>query len=289
VNNDWHGPAGQWWTGAPLDYYGRYGFAAGTVWPNDLLNSDVDSRFKNQGIFRIMVGGDADLKTMRPAKYVDYSISSTTLSSLRDALTNTSSFAVDQIIAQGYPLWTDYAYTASDLTYATVVNEYRLSGHNTNISGAIPVFGYGLPSQAIIDPSTSAVIGTLLPRLNGPWLAGIMNEARYGQFLAGDLSVAAYRYAKTRKFGLGDLHPAFYMPPLRMKWNGYNDIILDETAASLFANARHAASRQVGLVSIYKSETGAKGGGEGRAGTETNLTFGNGVRSLNIFDLNELV
>jgi len=63
---------------------------------------------------------------------------------------------------------------------------------------------------------------------------------------------------------------------------------LDNSAADLFANAKHCANPRVGYVSIYNSTTDATNGGEGRDSTDT-VSWGKGVRSLNIFDLDRLV
>ena len=57
----------------------------------------------------------------------------------------------------------------------------------------------------------------------------------------------------------------------------------------MFANARHSASKKVNLLSIYRSTVAPWVGGEGRDTTTGEPTFGVGVRSLNMFDLNRLV
>ena len=99
-------------------------------------------------------------------------------------------------------------------------------------------------------------------------------------------------------WAMGQLHPEFAVPPLHAKWDGYLDNYVDESAMSLFANTRHGANKKVGLCSIYKSYTPYNSGGEGRDGMTTSAetqnentwkTFGLGVRSLNIFDLAQLV
>ncbi len=94
------------------------------------------------------------------------------------------------------------------------------------------------------------------------------------------------------------LHPSTPFAPLHMGWQGYMRNWIDESAVSLFANARHAANKKVNLLSIYRSLKTVQGG-EGRDGASENdasggplkdyLTFGPGVRSLNIFSLDRLI
>ena len=63
----------------------------------------------------------------------------------------------------------------------------------------------------------------------------------------------------------------------------------DESAAETFANAKHSANERVGFVSIYNSNIDPMRGGEGRDSFDQPVTFGKGVRSLNLFDLDRLV
>ena len=159
----------------------------------------------------------------------------------------------------------DVAYTVSDLTYETSVGENDIadiSGYpqwaNQAVTGVVQAYGRGLAGYF-----------TLPGQINGMWTGGIMTE---GELL---------------RFQHGQLHPAFVPPPLRMKWWGFLDNHLDESAASLFANARHAANKKVNLVSIYKPVTSV--GGAGRDDNVPSATFGLGVRSLDIFELTQLV
>ena len=58
----------------------------------------------------------------------------------------------------------------------------------------------------------------------------------------------------------------------------------------IHSNARHAGSDKVGFVSVYNSSTTTsrpRGIGEGRDGDD--VTYGKGVRSLNLFDLDKLI
>ena len=86
------------------------------------------------------------------------------------------------------------------------------------------------------------------------------------------------------------------IPAEHMNWQGYLLNWIDESAVDVFANARHAANKKVNLVSIYRSVTDISGG-EGRDTPSTDetypvqnyLTYGPGVRSLNMFSLDRLV
>jgi hypothetical protein len=60
----------------------------------------------------------------------------------------------------------------------------------------------------------------------------------------------------------------------------------------MFQNAKHMAEDKVNGLSIYRSHMGGATGGEGRdadAGGADAGSFGVGVRSLNVFDLERLV
>ena len=89
---------------------------------------------------------------------------------------------------------------------------------------------------------------------------------------------------------LGQLHPQFPIPPINLGWQGYTRNWLDESAACLFANAKHAANKKVNLLSIYRSNTLGLRGGEGRdSSLLEGPTYGVGVKSLNMFDLDRLL
>ena len=85
--------------------------------------------------------------------------------------------------------------------------------------------------------------------------------------------------------------PAMPIPPLHMDWQGYLRNWLDYTAANVFQNAKHLAKDKVNGLSIYRSHRGSMSGGEGREagdGSE-NISYGKGVRSLNLFDFERLM
>ena len=83
--------------------------------------------------------------------------------------------------------------------------------------------------------------------------------------------------------------PALPIPPLGMDSLGYMRNWLDESAGGMWQNAKHMAEDKVNGLSIYRSHMGGKGGGEGRDHNSEHCSFGVGVRSLNIFDLERLV
>jgi len=164
---------------------------------------------------------------------------------------------MDQVNSQGYQ-------TMFDLAVNTPGAEDTLSYHvglePGSVSGAEPVFGRGLAGQAD-EPG----------KING-----VMTHARMVE-------------GQGMKWDEGQLHPIFPFPPLHLGWQGYIRNWLDESAANVFANARHGASKKVNLLSIYRASTSPSIGGEGRDTNSGNPTFGLGVRSLNMFDLNRLV
>ena len=259
TNSNWHGPTGRWWNGAACDYYGKYGLYAHNQWES--------KTFRNPGIFRLLVGGDGALKDLEEAQYLAYANYGTSVSSI-STLENGSPY--DQVNAQGYQMAADIAYTLSDITYATIVDENKLvlsSNPNSNtadiaVSGVTHAFGRGLPGY-FMSPG----------KLNGMWTMAKMIDDP----------------APLMKFQDGQLHPEFACPPLGLKWEGFQDNLLDESAASLFANARHAANKKIQLVSIYRPEILYNTGGAGRDSQGQTTSFGVGVRSLNTFELTQLI
>lgn len=247
VNNNWHGPTGRWWNGAACDYYGKYGFAT--------ENRLRTSQFDNYGPFRLMVGGDGDLKALEESAY---GLSSSDVYVLTQISSLEGGSPYDQVNAQGYQMPADYAFSLSDITFSQAVGEFDFVRSIYHFVSALPAFGRGL-------------VGFF----EGPGKHnGFITHARMTE-------------ARSLKWYDGELHPGFAIPPLRCDWEGYFNNRLDESAVSLFANAKHAASKKVNLLSIHKSTD--TDGGISRD-TDTDLTsFGVGVRSLNIFELNQLV
>jgi hypothetical protein len=256
INNQWHGPTGRWYNGAACDYYGKYGYAS--------MNKYHINTFYNNGIFRVLIGDRGILKSLYEHEYKSSGLVPwhPDMHQPLSAQLDGGGSPLDQVNAQGYQTIFDIASSLSgaDITSALIAGEDDSSG----LSGLEYVFGGGL-AGSFQQPG----------KMNGLWQRASMTE--------GNLM----------KWGYGELHPAFATPPLHMKWEGYLDNILDESAASLFANARHAANKKSGMVSIYRSNVWPTNGGEGRdSDSNTNpfdLTFGLGVKSLNIFELTQLV
>jgi hypothetical protein len=164
---------------------------------------------------------------------------------------------MDQINSQGYQTMFDLAVNTPGAEDTVTYHVGLEPGH---VEGAEPVFGRGLAG---------------VPNQPGS-MNGLMTHARMKEGIG-------------MMWDEGELHPVFAFPPLHLDWQGYIRNWLDESAVSVFANARHGANKKVNLVSIYRSSTSAEIGGEGRDTATGNPTFGVGVRSLNMFDLNRLV
>jgi len=263
VNNLWHGPTGRWYNGAACDYYGKYGLYA---W-NQFSSND----FYNYGIFRLMVGGRGNLKALSDVEY-----SYNGLSGIKqDKQLSAGGSMIDQINAQGYQGPTDLAtyLPGSDMRHASWVRE------NTAIIWQPTYLGFKQLNYSGFEKGYEFQFGKGLAgywqkpgKINGLWTHAAMVE---GLGMVWDV---------------GQLHPVQPVPPLNMKWEGYLDNYLDESAVNLFANGKHASNKKVGLCSLIKSITPFDSGGEGRDGYEWDaLSFGPGVRSLNIFELGQLV
>jgi len=222
------------------------------------INQYTTNNFYNYGIYRLMVGGRGILKSLFEHEYREDGATRAI------AQQETGGGAgIDQLNAQGYQTVFDItdSLAGTDITSSVVVKENSCIGNR----GLEFVFGGG-------HAGTFQMPG----KINPLWTHAAMVEG------AGML------------WDQGQLHPQMPTPPLHMAWNGYHNNYLDESAASLFANAKHGANKKVGLCSIYKSLTPPTSGGEGRdglynLGAVPAYTFGLGVRSLNIFELTHLV
>jgi len=164
---------------------------------------------------------------------------------------------MDQINGQGYQTMFDAAVNSFD---AQDLIAYHVGFEPGLTLGAEPVFGRGTAG---------------LPGEPGK-INGMITHARTAD------GVGMY-------WDEGQLHPAFAVPPLHVGWQGYIRNWLDESAANVFSNARHGSSKKVNLLSIYRSTKSARKGGEGRDSDVNYLTYGVGVRSLNMFDINRLI
>lgn len=241
----YHGPVGKWANGVALDYFGLWG--AATTYNND-------NAYRNQGIFRLMLGHRADLKAL-------FGLSSNAVNGIVTIGRDTGGYPIDQINSQGYMMFT---MEASALAGS---DARRILGHmdggpsvsGFSLSAGEDVFGWGLPAPGSGTP------GIIAPGMNA-W--AVRNHLTSGMSNISGV-------------------PSFQMPPLHLDWQGYMRNFLDETGSNIFANAKQLSLKQVNGVSIYRSHNNL--GGEGRDGEPLTDTFGVGVRSLNIFDLNELI
>ena len=258
-----HGPTGKWFNGVSLDYFGLGG--------RRTTYGGCGPVFANTGIFRLMLSTRGDLKSF-------YDVS--TLSGTTDPGSPTNGWRnsavsggspVDQINGAGYTHWTQNV-----RVLGSADNVRRLTGTDSDfpntmyqLSSCLRVFGWGHPSN---DPN--AGVATMPMRVGG--FSGF--NAVSGQ--TGQPS-GSWIYATS---------PApTPMPALGMDSLGFMRNWFDETAAGMWQNAKHMAEDKVNGVSIYRSYRSAQGGGEGRDCKASNSSFGVGVRSLNLFDLERLM
>jgi len=103
--------------------------------------------------------------------------------------------------------------------------------------------------------------------------------------LSGSLSVSS-THPSILQMGTNGLQTSgYYYGSSIMDPGTHKRVMLDESAANTFANAKHAANSMSGkskLVTIYTPHTGI--GGE--AAASTGNTRGRGFKSANVFDLN---
>ena len=243
----YHGPRGKWANGVALDYYGEGGLA--TMYNPKLRATNVARGHENYGIFRLLLGHRGQLKSL------------TDVSSGPGAGVAAPGFqygaAIDQINSAGYQTWAGQAIclSAADEFLKSAGLEGGTYAENLGaVSGAEDVFGQGWAASATNHP------------------AGIQGLISSYTDSEGNVRTNV---------------PGMPIPPLHMDWQGYMRNFLDESGASLFTNAKHAANKKVNAVSIYHSTSNAFSiGGEGRdAGAVATATYGVGCRSLNLFDL----
>ena len=255
-----HGPMGKWRNGVSLDYYGLGG--------RRTTYGGCGNVFANTGVFRLMLSTRGDLKSFYDVSTL--SGVSTGVDGWRDTAMSGGS-PVDQVNGAGYPHWTQ---NVRVLGAADSIR--RLTGTDSDfpqgiyqLSSCLRVFGWGMPSM---NPSAGAA--TMQPRLGG-FSAFNATSGLLGQ------PSGAWIYTTAE--------PATPLPPLGMDSLGYMRNWLDESAAGMWQNAKHMAEDKVNGISIYRSHMGGQTGGEGRDHKASNSSFGVGVRSLNIFDLERLV
>jgi len=172
-----------------------------------------------------------------------------------------------QLNAQGYPL---PGYTASSIPGSDFRNHSEIEQQTQNSASDFgqPIFGARPGNDSEGDTGGNGTTNTR-HLLSNPMIQDLPD----------------FSGESTKRV---QLFPLFPMPPIHMEWQGYLRNFLDESAAETFANAKHGASKMIKLCSIFRSHTDPLTGGEGRDGSG-DYTFGHGVRSLNIFDLNKLV
>jgi hypothetical protein len=244
--NGYHGPAGKWANGVALDYFGLYG--AATTYNND-------NAWRNQGVYRLMLGHRGDLKSMFAVSADHQSNGNITIG--RD----TGGYPIDQVNAQGYMMFVmDASSVAGSDTFRRIIG---LDGGNDisglSLSAFEDIFGWGIPAPGAGVPATIA-----------PEIAAYL-AAKYST--SSTVSISAI--------------PSFSIPPLHMEWQGYMRNFLDETGLHIFSNAKQLSLKKVNGLSVYRSRV--DGGGEGRDGHLADSTFGVGVRSLNLFELDKLL
>tara|TARA_R110000824_G_scaffold4321_1_gene20907 strand:- start:1698 stop:5927 length:4230 start_codon:yes stop_codon:yes gene_type:complete len=263
VGAGYHGPFGKWWNGVSLDYYGRGGRR--TTY-GALGNSNY-----NAGVYRLILSTRGDLKS-----YYDVSTLSGTVSNPSpggDGSYKGSSFSggsfVDQINGQGYTHWTQNVRTLANSDQLRKVgtdSDYIQGLYQT--SGALRVFGWGHPSN-LFDRG----VATMQNRLCGFSSYNVVSGG------TGDPD-NSWIYTTAE--------PEFPIPPINMDWQGYMRNWFDQTASNVWQNAKHLSEDKVNGCSIYRSYQSGDSGGEGRDAPAT-FTYGVGVRSLNLFDMDRLL
>ena len=260
-----HGPMGKWRNGVALDYYGLGG--------RRTTYGGCGAVFANTGVFRLIMSTRGDLKSFYDVSTL--SGTSTGAQGWRNTAFSGGS-PVDQVNGQGYPHWTQNV-----RVLGAADNLRRLTGTDSDypqgiyqLSSCLRVFGWGMPSM-----NPSAGVGTMQPRLGG------FSAYNATSGLEGQPS-GAWIYTTAE--------PATPLPPLGMDSLGYMRNWLDESAAGMWQNAKHMAEDKVNGLSIYRSHMGGLTGGEGRdcdAEFDSGgaCSYGVGVRSLNVFDLERLV
>jgi hypothetical protein len=254
----YHGPGGKWFNGAALDYYGAGGRRS--------TYGALGNTFANTGIYRLMLSTRGDVKTYFGLS----SLSGTT--DIWMATDLSGGWAYDQINGAGYQ---DLNQCVMPLAY----DERRITGTDADYvqgiyqtSGAQRVFGWGNPAPAI-----ASGVGEMQPRMGAV-------SAFYASATLG-----GYALSPEDSWVEQTLSPQFPIPPLHMDWQGYMRNWFDETASNTWQNVKHMAEDKVNAVSIYRSIMNAYQGGEGRDGGADDVSFGCGVRSLNLFDMDRLL
>ena len=267
---NYHGPFGKWWNGVSLDYYGQGG--------RRTTYGALGNSYNNAGVYRLMLSTRGDLKS-----YYDVSTLSGTIQNGNIAAGEDGSYRgsaalggsfVDQVNGQGYTHWTQNVRTLAN------ADQLRKNGTDADFieglyqtSSAMRVFGWGHPSN-LADRG----VATMQNRLGG--------FSSYN-VVSGD-GTASYAGNPDKGWIYMTAEPEFPLPPINMEWQGYMRNWFDQTASNVWQNAKHMSEDKVNGCSIYRSHQSGAAGGEGRDAGST-YTYGVGVRSLNLFDMDRLL
>ena len=259
---NYHGPGGKWWNGVSLDYFGQGG--------RRTTYGSLGSNFHNCGIYRLMFSTRGDLKGMYDVSALSGSYSD--VNGYHNTVLSGGSF-VDQVNGGGYTHFTQCTRMLGTADPRNITNgDSDIPGGVYETSTALRVFGWGNPS-----PTAAQGPAQIQMRLGGFSGMNAYSGSNYPD--------SSWMYSQAA--------PAFPIPPLNMDWQGYMRNWLDDTAANTFQNAKHLAEDKVNGVSIYRSHRGSLGGGEGReagvGGANGQVSYGKGVRSLNLFDFERLM
>ena len=259
---NYHGPGGKWWNGVSLDYFGQGG--------RRTTYGSLGNSFHNCGIYRLMFSTRGDLKAM-----YDVSCLSSTYSiadGYHETVPSGGSF-VDQVNGGGYTHFTQTTRMLGTADTRNITNgDCDMPGGVYESSACLRVFGWGNPAP--IPTQGPAQIQMRLGGFSG------MNA-----WSGANWPDSAWMYSQAA--------PAFPIPPLNMDWQGYLRNWFDETASNTWQNAKHLAEDKVNGVSIYRSHRSSLAGGEGReagiGGVDGVVSYGKGVRSLNLFEFERLM
>jgi len=261
VGANYHGPFGKWWNGVSLDYYGRGGRRS--------TYGALGNAPYNAGVYRLILSTRGDLKSYYDVSTLSGVISNSTATggdgSYQGNAAKGGSF-VDQINGQGYTHWTQNVRTLANSDQLRKVgtdSDYVQGLYQT--SAALRVFGWGHPSN-LYDRGVATM------------------SQRIGGFSSYNMNIGGYNdnWINTTA------QPEFPQPPLSMDWQGYMRNWFDQTASNVWQNVKHLSEDKVNGCSIYRSYQSGAAGGEGRDAPST-YTYGVGVRSLNLFDLDRLL
>lgn len=270
-SNNYHGPSGKWRNGVALDYYGLWGTAT-------TYHAAANNKFRNYGPYRLHLSHRGDIKSY-------YGVSGMNRQGSENQTTvfgQTGAGAfIDQVNSQGYQFFTAQAkpFDNGDGQQLYWIRPSQLSEGSIQgylqVSGADSIFGMGMPSPY------SGVASFIQPPI------AAYQARKYFDTYNFDSSNNVSAAPTDDLVSLMQATPGFAIPPVHMDWQGYLRNWLDDSASNLFANSRHLAMKQVNGVSIFHSTNSL--GGEGRGDDAEGVTYGLGVRSLNLFDLDNLL